>query len=87
MKIKSGYILREVANQYIVVPTGNEALNFNGIITLNKTGKFLWELLQTSQTKETLVSSLLAHYNVTQDVANADVEEFINNLQKNKILE
>lgn len=87
MKIKKGYVLREVANQYIVVPTGNEALNFNGIITLNKTGKFLWELLQTPQTKETLVSSLLAHYNVTHDVANVDVEEFINNLQKKNILE
>jgi hypothetical protein len=40
MKIKSGYIMREVADNYVVVPTGQATVDFNGMITLNETGAF-----------------------------------------------
>ena len=46
MKLKAGFTLKEVGNQFMVLPVGEGALNFNGIISLNKSGKFLFELLQ-----------------------------------------
>ena len=87
MRVKEGYILREVANQYIVVPTGNRTLDFNGIINLNKSGKFLWENLLTDTTIDKLVSLLTCKYDVSIEVATKDVNEFINNLNKHGILE
>ena len=45
MKIKDGFMLREVASQTMVVAIGEASKTFNGIIRLNPTGKFLWEKL------------------------------------------
>ena len=42
MKIKEGFLLRQVSGQVVVLPTGNE-LDLNMMITLNDTGAFLWE--------------------------------------------
>ena len=46
MKIKSGFMLYEVAGSYVVVPAGDEPLDFNGMVTLNETGAFLWKQLE-----------------------------------------
>ena len=46
MKIKNDFILRKVADSYVVVPVGELTLDFNGIINLNETGAFLFGLLQ-----------------------------------------
>jgi len=46
MKVKEGYMLREVAGNSVVVAVGKATLDFNGLITLNSTGTFLWKLLE-----------------------------------------
>lgn len=46
MKIKEGYLLREVAGSNIVVPIGEGELNFSGVITLNDVGAFFWRNLE-----------------------------------------
>ena len=48
MKIKEGFLLRQIAGQNVVLPTGNE-LDLNMMITLNDTGVFLWEWLQKKE--------------------------------------
>ena len=45
MKIKNGFILRNVSDAYVVVAVGEAAKDFNGMITLNETGAFLWKTL------------------------------------------
>ena len=42
MRIKDGFVLRNVAGSFIAVATGEEAINFNAMITTNETGAFLW---------------------------------------------
>ncbi|NLG81171.1 MAG: PqqD family protein [Bacilli bacterium] len=86
MKIKTGYVLREVGNQCVVVPVGETAVTFNGIITLNKTGKYLWELLQEDVTVDDLVNGMLSKYDVTKEVATKDILEFLEVLRKHQIL-
>lgn len=87
MRIKEGYILREVASHTIVVPTGTEVVNFNGVITLNKSGKLLWEELSKGASQEELVAKLLDVYDIDKQTATADVADFINVLKGNEILE
>ncbi len=85
MRIKEGYIVREVAGKTVVLPTGNE-LDLTKMITLNDTGKFLWELLQQDVDEATLVAEILKEYNVDEATAAAGVSRFVNKLQDNGLL-
>ena len=85
MKIKEGFILREVAGQTVVLPTGDE-LDLNLMITLNGTGKFLWELLQAETDEDALVNALLGEYDVDADTARKAVKAFVGKLAENGFL-
>ena len=85
MKIKDGFILRSVAGQTVVLPTGDE-LDLNMMITLNDTGTFLWERLQTETDEEALVSALLAEYDVDADTASKAVSGFVAKLRDHGFL-
>ncbi len=87
MKIKEGFMLREVAGNYIVVPVGSASKKFNGMITLNETSAFLWNILLQDSSCEQLVDALMQEYEVSNDVATKDVEAFVNKLQEIKVLE
>lgn len=82
MKIKEGFLLREVAGQTVVLPCG-DALELNMMITLNDTGKFLWQLLEQETTEEALVATLLKEYDVDQDTAAKSVAAFVAKLKEN----
>ena len=87
MKIKDGYMLRDVAGYYVVVPVGDAALDFNGMINLNETGALLWKILSDGADAETLVSALLAEYDVTPDIAKRDVEGFIIKMREANLID
>ena len=87
MKISENYILREIAGEYIVVPTGSAAMDFKGLITLNDTGVFLWKLLQEDdQTKESLLDALCEEYEAVREEAKADIEEFLQRIRRERML-
>ena len=86
MKIKENYILRSIAGEHIVVPVGKEAVTFNGIMTLNQSGKLLFEALQNDVKESDLVNVLLDEYEVTEDVARQDVEAFLAKLKEKDLL-
>lgn len=81
MKIKDGYLLREVAGNHVVVPTGKAALDFSGMITLNDAGTFLWKLMDTDRTEQELLSALLDEYEVGEATAKVDLSEFLAKLR------
>lgn len=86
MKIKDGYILREVAGSFIVVAVGDAVKDFNGVINLNETGAFLWKILESGATEEELLKKLLEEYDVGEQTAKNDLEKFINKLQEAKLV-
>lgn len=77
MKTKKGFMLRSVANKHIVVAIGQASVDFNGLITLNETGAFLWEKLSKGCTYEELLDSLLAEYDVDEATAKAGIDSFL----------
>ena len=77
MKIKNGYMLREVAGEAVVVPSGKVSLNFQGIISLNETGALLWKQLEQGCEKKDLVQALLDEYEVDAETVEKDVNEFL----------
>jgi hypothetical protein len=87
MKIKEGYLVREVAGSTLAIPVGEEAGSFGGMLRLNETGVFLWHLLEKDTDAAALVDALLAEYEgVDRETAARDVEAFLEGLRKNGIL-
>lgn len=87
MKVKSGYIIREISDNYVVVPTGQATVNFNGMITLNETGAFLWKQLTEEKSLELLIVDFMKEYDVDEDTAKEDIEEFIEKLRDADLIE
>jgi len=87
MKIKEDYVLRSVSGQHVVVPTGEEAINFNGIISLNETGKFLFERLQEGREKETLIQEFQEAYDIDENTAKEDIDDFLRVIRENNLLD
>ena len=81
MKQNSAFLLREVAGTLVIVPVGKAAAEFSGMITLNATSAYLWQLLETEQTVQTLTDALVARYEVQQSKAQQDVESFVSKLK------
>lgn len=86
MRINKEFVLREIAGDYIIIPIGETALEFHGLITVNEVGVELWKMLQEEVSMEQLVQGILSEYDVTEEVAREDIQEFIDNLVKGGIL-
>ena len=77
MKIKEGFMLREVAGSYVVVAVGERSEQFNGMVNLNETGAFMWKKTEEGTSREELLGALLETYDVERSVAERDVDKFI----------
>lgn len=87
MRIVPGFVVREIAGETIAIPAGAAARELSGLMALNGSGKFLFNLLQTEQTEESLVQALLEAYEIDSATAKADLEEFLAVLRENGVLE
>ena len=85
MKLKDGFVLREVAGEFVVLPSGDE-LDLNMMIVLNGTGAFLWGHLNTENDEDALVRALLSEYDVDEVTARDSVAAFVKKLYEHKLL-
>ena len=81
MKVEKDFLLREIAGEYIIIPTGSAALEFNGLISVNEVGVSIWKMLQNDVTLDERVAGILAEYDVEESVAREDIMEFLDRLQ------
>jgi hypothetical protein len=86
MKVNGNYVLKKVADSYIVVALGGDIVDLNTIISLNDTGAFIWKQLENETDKEAVVSALLAEYDVTKEQAEKDVDAFIQKMTEAGLL-
>lgn len=85
MKIKDGFVLRTVAGETVVLPTGGTT-DMDMMITLNDTGRFLWECLQKETDENAMVEALLGEYEVSREVAAEAVSAFVARLKEQDFL-
>ena len=86
MKVEKEIVLREIAGDYIVIPTGKTVLEFNGLISMNEVGVSIWKMLQRDVTLDDLVRGILDEYDVEESVAREDIQEFLDKLEAGGIL-
>lgn len=82
MKIKENFNLRKIAGTWAVLPTGASSVDFTGVLTLNESGCMLWNLLKEGCSREDLAKALTEEYEVTFEAALADIDVFIEKLEK-----
>lgn len=87
MKIKNGFIVRQIAAQNVAVPVGATSKDFHGMIKLNESALLIWEQLENDTTEQMIVSAILDKYNVSEEQAKEDVHIFIEVLRNAGILE
>ena len=87
LRVSRDFVVRSVMDEYVIVPVGQSTADFNGIISTNATGVFLWELLQNDTTESALVEKLTEEYDVSRIDAENDVAEFLKELSEQGILE
>lgn len=80
MKIIKEFILREIAGECILVPTGKTSQEFNGMITLSDTARFIWENIESTDSFEELVKMMLEEYEIDEETAKRDAYIFIDQL-------
>lgn len=86
MHIVPGFVVRQIAGETVAIPAGAAARALSGLLALNGSGKLLFELLQTPQTEDSLVSALLEQYDTDCETARSDVTEFLQTLRENGVL-
>ena len=74
MKIKDGFVLRNVVDEYIVMPTGENIAKFDGAVVLNEVSAFVFEQLKRPVSKEDVLAALLNEFEVDEATAKADLD-------------
>ena len=86
MKFKKEFMLREIVGETILIPMGDSNNHFNGIITINELGKFIWENHESSKDEEDLLHKILEEYEVEEKEAKEDLDEFLDKLRQVDII-
>jgi hypothetical protein len=87
MQIKKDFTIQKVGGSYVAVAVGESSKTFHGMIRLNETGAFLWNLMAEKDCSENdLVDAILAEYDVDREIVMADVRRIVETLAQNEIL-
>lgn len=81
MKIKDGYIVRKIGAKFYAVSV-SQVSNSGGMIALNETGAFIWDLLKTETDADAITSAVTAHYEIDAETAKRDTDAFIGMLKE-----
>lgn len=87
MKAKPGFVLRNVVDEYILMPTGDNISKFNGTVLLNEVSAFVWEKLQNPMSRSDLLSAILDEFEVEKAVASADLDALLETLRGYGVIE
>ncbi len=87
MKIKEGFVLREVMGSSVVIATGEASKNFRGMIRLNRTAAEIWKLIGIGYNKEQIKKALLEIYETDRETVEADLEKAIETLFEHGFIE
>ena len=87
MKVKDGFIVKKVVDDYVVVPVGDNFVDFSSIINLNETGAFLWKCLENDVTEEQLADMLANEYEVSVSEVKDDTLAFVESLKNAGLIE
>ena len=87
MKLHGEYVVRQVADNIVVIPIGQAALQMNGTILLNDVSKVIWSCLEQGTDVEHIVTMVTDRFEVSKQEAEGDILEFLDKLRQLQLLE
>lgn len=87
MKLKDGIVTNSIDGESFAIATGKAAKDFNGLIKNNPSAAFVFELLKTNQTEDSIVKAMLEKYDVDEGTVRADVKELLDVLKSKNLIE
>jgi len=87
MKRKPDFVMRKIGDDNLLMPGGAQVMNLNGLITLNDTAAYLWELLAKERSLDELAAAVADRFDVAGRVAREDVRIFVDEITRLGILE
>lgn len=87
MKLKYEFAIREIADEYVLIPMGGAALEFSGMVSTNAVGAFICEKLQSETTAQALLEAICGEFAIDKPTARADMDAFLESLRKANMLE
>lgn len=87
MKIKEGFVLRDVVGQAVVIAVGEASKEFHGMINLNSTGKVIWQGVENGLSEDEIADKLVERFEVDYETAKGDVQRIIRKMQEAGVLE
>lgn len=87
MYLKTGFMLREIANQWIVVPLGQRTVEFNAIMNLSETGALIWKGLEQKLEQENIIEIIMEQFDVDRETLTNDFVLFMNDLESKGLVD
>ncbi len=87
LKVKNGFVIRKIGPQTVAVPVGKLTGEIHGVVALTESGALLWEKLTQGAEKDALVFALLNEYEIDEETASRDVDDFISGLYAQGVME
>lgn len=86
-QVTSGYVVRQIADEFLLIPVKMQGNREPQLAIMNETGKFLWEQLQECRSIEDLIQAMAEEYQVSEKEALADILDFLKDLKERKLLQ
>lgn len=89
MKLKEGFVLRQVCGENVITGEGLGAINFGKLLALNETAAWLWKEAEAQGdfTVDSLADKLCEEYDVTAEQARQDVAAIVKKWQEVEVVE
>ena len=86
MQKTQSFIKRDIAGETILIPTGETARSFNGMITLQGIGGFIWDRIEEAESLEHLIDMITDEFDVDRTTAGSDAIAFIMQLLRSGMI-
>ena len=87
MKARKGFILRNLAGEYVLAPVGDQVKAFDSLLLMNELSAFIWEKLQRDVSRQELISAILDDYDVDAETCARDLDAALEEMRETGILE
>ncbi len=87
VKRKDSFMLETIGDGNVLVPLGAQVMDLNGIVTLNTTGRYIWELLAEDQSIEEIAAAVAERFDVDPETAHTDIQVFLDEIARIGLLE
>lgn len=74
-------VYRKIVDEFVLVPIRHDVADMEAIYTLDEVGARIWELIDEEHAGHDILEIIQREYDVTPEVAQADLVEFLEELE------